>query len=116
MKQILLNHFLETTNNLSILKEMAQKVIDTLALTFIIENEVQGNVCFANSSELRTEYRETFRSVDLQNYIYATLHSMEYQETQQELSKRDLPPIPIPKDRTEFWKLVELGRELRKAH
>jgi predicted helicase len=113
MKPILSNQFLETSNNLALLKEVEQKIISTIGLIYSAENEAQGNVCFANSSELRTEFRETFTAIDLQDYSYALLHSTEYKENFSELSKENLSLITIPTDRTDFWKLVQEGKELR---
>ncbi|MBF4470022.1 type ISP restriction/modification enzyme [Flavobacterium sp. HJJ] len=116
----------------SILKLIAQKkIIDTaenqfninpkiikqsaagLGLTFVSKKEQEGSVCLADSHEVRPEFKETFTSEDLFNYIYAVIHSSKYRE---ENLKTDSQNIPIQTDSLKFWKLVQFGRELRKIH
>lgn len=53
---------------------------------------------------------------DIFDYIYASLHSPSYREKYKEFLKTDFPRIPRPKNWKEFWRLVELGRELRNLH
>lgn len=53
---------------------------------------------------------------DILDYIYAILHSPNYREKYKELLKIDFPRVPYPSDKNAFWKLVELGRELRGLH
>jgi len=50
------------------------------------------------------------------DYIYAILHSPSYREKYKEFLKIDFPRISYPTDKDSFWKLVELGRELRELH
>jgi predicted helicase len=58
----------------------------------------------------------TFAPIDLLDYIYAVLHSPSYRKQFQEFLKIDFPRIPYPADQQAFWKLVELGGELRQLH
>jgi hypothetical protein len=44
--------------------EIVKLFVDHLGLLFLSEKET-GNVCFANSSELRPEFRQSFRVIDL---------------------------------------------------
>lgn len=60
--------------------------------------------------------QKTFTPFDIFDYIYATLHSPTYRSMYDEFLKIDFPKIPYPKDKTIFYKMVELGRELRKTH
>lgn len=53
---------------------------------------------------------------DILDYIYAVLHSPQYREKYQDLLKIDFPRVSYPKDKKTFWKLAELGREIRKLH
>lgn len=53
---------------------------------------------------------------DILDYIYAVLHSPSYREKFQEFLKIDFPRVPYPENKENFWKLVELGRELRGLH
>ncbi len=96
--------------------ESISKIEENLSLTFIPENEETGNVCLANSPEVRDEYKETFAAKDLLDYVYAVLHSPEYRKQYQELPENDLPQISYPKDQYSFWKLVGLGAHLRQLH
>ena len=76
----------------------------------------EGEVCFANSPEVRPEFRQTFAPIDILDYIYAVLHSPTYREKYKEFLKIDFPRVPYPKDAATFWKLVALGGELRQIH
>ena len=97
--------------NPEIIKEIAAK----LGLEFVAEKEPEGNVCLANSSEVRDEYKTSFAPIDLLDYIYAVLHSPNYRETYKEFLKIDFPRVPFPKPET-FWQLVQLGSEIRQLH
>jgi len=87
-----------------------------LGLTFTPEKEEEGEVCFAGSSEVQSEFRQSFAPIDLLDYIYAVLHSPSYREKYKEFLKIDFPRVPYPTDAAEFWKLVALGGELRQLH
>ncbi|PZX52488.1 hypothetical protein LV84_03495 [Algoriphagus ratkowskyi] len=58
----------------------------------------------------------SFAPIDLLDYIYAVLHSPTYRETYKEFLKIDFPRVPYPEDVENFWKLVQLGGELRALH
>lgn len=60
--------------------ELAEKISKALGLIHLNKTEITGNVCFANSDELRAEFKETFTSVDLMNYEFAVLHSEKYKD------------------------------------
>ncbi|HMS42319.1 MAG TPA: DUF559 domain-containing protein, partial [Pyrinomonadaceae bacterium] len=57
-----------------------------------------------------------FAPIDILDYIYAVLHSPSYREKYKEFLKIDFPRVPFPKDAETFWKLVELGKEIREIH
>jgi predicted helicase len=57
-----------------------------------------------------------FGPVDILDYIYAVLHSPAYREKYKEFLKIDFPRVPYPKDKDTFWKLSELGGEIRRLH
>ena len=59
---------------------------------------------------------ENFAPIDLLDYIYAMLHSPNYREKYKEFLKIDFPRVPYPQDKETFWKLVELGGNLREIH
>nr|WP_025866042.1 type ISP restriction/modification enzyme [Prolixibacter bellariivorans] len=66
-------------------------------LDFTFEKEPEGNVCMANSPEVRNDYRTTFAPIDLLDYIYAVLHSPTYRAKYKEFLKIDFPRVRIPK-------------------
>src|SRR5690606_28141783 len=95
--------------------EIIKEIADKLGLAFVAEKEPEGNVCLANSSEVRDEYKTSFGHIDLLDYLYAVLHSPDYRETYKEFLKIDFPRVPYPNPET-FWKLVKLGAGIRKLH
>ncbi|MDP3352202.1 MAG: type ISP restriction/modification enzyme, partial [Flavobacteriaceae bacterium] len=105
---------LERTPNLSI--EIVEQIANGLGLIFTNEKETESNVCFANSDEVRPDFKQSFAPIDLLDYIYAVLHSPTYREKYKEFLKIDFPRVPYPKDAKIFWKLVEHGGELREIH
>ena len=64
----------------------------------------------------KSDQTNTFAPIDLLDYIYAVLHSPTYRETYKEFLKIDFPRVPYPIHAKQFWKLVELGGELRQLH
>jgi predicted helicase len=57
-----------------------------------------------------------FGPEDIFDYIYAILHSSTYRERYKEFLKIDFPRVPFTSNKELFWKLVELGREVRLYH
>lgn len=115
----------ERTPNLN--PEIVKQIADSLGLTFTNEKETEGEVCFANSEEVRPEFRQSFAPIDLLDYIYAVLHSPTYREKYKEFLKIDFPRVPYPcrdainrvctkEEIDNFWQLVQLGGELRQIH
>ncbi|WP_370566851.1 type ISP restriction/modification enzyme [Flavobacterium sp. GP15] len=96
--------------------EMVEKFADGLGLAFVNEKEPEGNLCFANNSEVRDDFKTTFAPIDILDYIYAVLHSPTYRETYKEFLKIDFPRVPYPNDLVKFWELVTLGGQLRQLH
>lgn len=89
--------------------EIVNQIANRLVLIFINEKEKDTNVCFANSDELRSEFRQSFTSIDLLDYSYAILHSSIFKKG----LNNDSQKIPIPLDSNVFWKLVQIGSDLR---
>ena len=77
------------------------------------EIEAGLGMTFTNEKE---ETENTFAPIDILDYIYAVLHSPSYRETFKEFLKIDFPRVPYPKDAETFWKLVELGGQIRQIH
>jgi len=89
----------ERTPNLD--KKIVGEIAEKLRLKFVPEKE---------------DSESTFAPIDLLDYIYAVLHSPSYREKYKEFLKIDFPRVPYPEDSKLFWKLVELGGELRQIH
>ena len=104
----------ERTPNLN--PEIVKAIASGLGLSFVNEKETEGEVCFANSDEVRAEFKQSFAPIDLLDYIYAVLHSPTYRSTYKEFLKIDFPRVPYPTDVETFWQLVKLGGELREIH
>ncbi|MCD0472378.1 type ISP restriction/modification enzyme [Flavobacterium sp. JAS] len=97
-------------NSIFINPEFMKQIAKNLDLLFVNEKESEGNVCFANSEELRPEFRQSFTTIDVLDYCYAILHSSIYQES----LKNDSQKIPVPSDCDVFWRLVQFGSDLRR--
>lgn len=85
-------------------KDVLKRFSNHLGLLFLEEQE-SGNVCFANSDEVRSEYKQSFKLIDVLNYIYAFAHSSAFKESQK---------IIITSETDLFWKLAKIGSGLRK--
>lgn len=104
----------ERTPNLK--QEIVNKIAQKLSLTFLPEKEIESNVCFANSTEIRNNFKTSFAPIDILDYIYAVLHSPTYRVKYKEFLKIDFPRVPYPKDAPTFWEMVKLGGEIRQIH
>jgi predicted helicase len=89
----------ERTPNLNL--EIIAQIEKSLDLTFVNE-KISDLKCFA--------------PIDILDYIYAVLHSPSYRETYKEFLKIDFPRVPYPTDADKFWKLVEIGTQIRELH
>jgi len=85
--------------------DIVQKISDALGLKF-----APGNDPFAKGD------RNKFTPIDLLDYTYAVLHSLDYREKYKEFLKINFPRIPYPDDAKEFRRLAKLGAELRSLH
>lgn len=88
------------TLNYDLLKQLASY----LGLSYVDEQE-SGNVCFAESPEVRPEFRLSFRTIDFLDYSYAFMHSSFYKESQK---------IIISPDVHLFWEMIRIGAGFRK--
>ncbi|PRY08381.1 N-6 DNA methylase [Pontibacter ummariensis] len=96
--------------------KLVAKFAKCINLRFVPEKEGEGRVCFADSPELRDDFKDTFAPLDLLDYIYAVLHAPSYRSKYKEFLKIDFPRIPYPTSAEQFWQLVALGGELRQLH
>ncbi|WP_291285150.1 type ISP restriction/modification enzyme [Flavobacterium sp.] len=95
-------------NGMALNPETFQFIANGYGLLFMDEKET-GNVCFAHSQELRPEFKQSCTAIDVFDLSYAILNSSLYRE---DLKINELK-IPIPQDVVVFWKLVQIGNELR---
>lgn len=84
-------------------KNVLKRFSNHLGLLFLEEQE-SGNVCFANNNEVRPEYKQSFKLIDVLDYIYAFGHSTAFKESQK---------IIITSETDLFWKLTKIGSSLR---
>jgi len=105
--------------------EIIKKIERNLGLAFLPENypvgqggvlNSFGSVCFADSPEVRVDYRLTFDPIHLLDYIYAVWHSPGYRNKKWKSQVVDHTAVPGPTNPEAFWKLVGLGGKLRKIH
>lgn len=75
-----------------------------LGLSYLSEKTPQGNLCFVNNKEMRSDFKQTFTKIDILNYISAFLHLPIH---------KDFLKIPYPKDTKAFWELVKSGAEIK---
>ena len=65
--------------------------------------------------DTQADGKTAFSPLDLLDYIYAVLHSPSYRTKYKEFLKIDFPRIPYP-TKSNFWKLVSLGSQIRQLH
>jgi len=90
--------------SVSLNSKIIKSFSDRLGLLFLSEKEA-GNVCFANSIELRPEFRQNFTAVELLDYVYAFAHSSFYKKSKK---------ITMTSEADIFWKMVKIALCLRK--
>jgi len=74
------------------------------------------NIPYNNFPEYIKNNKEQIIPEDIFNYIYAYLHSLSYREKYGEFLKIDFPRVPYPKNKEQFFNLVQLGNKLKGLH
>lgn len=87
-------------------KDVLGKIEKIIGIPFISDSYAIGAVCFANNDEVRPEFRESFNTFHVLDYINASLYKSG--------DKTNFYKIPYPEDSTSFWELVAIGAKLRK--
>lgn len=105
INKVIINNQPERVPNLNM--EIVEKIAKDLGLHFSPERPDYSK---------QTEETNQFYPEDILDYIYAVLHSPSYREKYKEFLKIDFPRVPYPNDAKTFWKLVELGRQIREIH
>ena len=83
-----------------------------LSLVNIIEKRLGIKFVEKRKHNVKTE----FDAFDLFFYIYSVLYSPSYCDKYADFLKSDFPCVPYPTNQEIFWKLVELGNELKLIH
>tara|TARA_R110001599_G_scaffold184247_4_gene377744 strand:- start:261 stop:581 length:321 start_codon:yes stop_codon:yes gene_type:complete len=90
-----------SNKNSPVIESLVAHLLKT-GLTLKADNpDGSSNVCFAESEELRPEFRNSYTSTDLVNYIHADLNNAE---------QPDLMKITYPENTAVFWDLVAQGQ------
>ena len=94
--------------------KLITKIEEILQLSFIDKEETEGNLCMAQSEEIRPDFRESFTLKDLLNYILGFSHSEEHQQKLPLFPEKGVFAVPLPQDSEEFWKMTakETGMNL----
>ncbi|HUH46551.1 MAG TPA: hypothetical protein VLZ54_05305 [Arenibacter sp.] len=92
-------------------EEMANYMSKKIGLTFETEMDAGGNVCFANSPEVRDDFKISFSPMDILNYIHGALLSIAQSKEYRSFLAVDPPGLPYPKDSVVFWESVKLDQE-----
>lgn len=88
-----------------------QQLEKILGLAYIPETPAKGRVCFAESEELRPEFKTTFTAQDLKGYLFAVTNFEHRFETG--LSDKNADGFRFPKNAEVFWEMVDEGNKLR---
>jgi predicted helicase len=80
--------------------------------------EPSSPVCYANSSELRDEFKldlpdNSITKESIFHYVYAVLHNPAYRKKYELNLKREFPRIPFYKN---FWRWAAWGKSLMNLH
>ena len=78
-----------------------------LNLQFESSQKHNLTVCYSQSPENRSDYRNQFSEIDILWYVYSYLNSEDISLYYSGTST--LFEIPFPKDASEFWSRVEIG-------
>lgn len=82
-------------------------------LNFILPKDPEGNVCMANSKEVRPEFRQNFSAVDILDYLFALSHSSKFKTAEKDYLEIH---FAAPKNAEMFWDLAQLGSKIKQIH
>lgn len=71
---------------------------------------------FSDPDPTESDERLSFGPTDVLDYVYGSVHSIQYQTAFRDRLKSDLPRIPPPVDREAFFEKGRFGRKVREAH
>lgn len=105
--------YLYPDTNVQLSTDQQQERIPNLNKEIVADIAKGLGLTFTNEKE---DTADTFAPIDILDYIFAVLHSPSYREKYKEFLKIDFPRVPYPTDVEVFWKLVELGGQIRELH
>ena len=79
----------------SFLNNMAEQ----LNLNYLEGDPLDGNICFANNSEVRPEFRTNFSKLDIVCYVSSFLTKTTFSLENEK--------IPFPKNAAAFWDIIK---------
>lgn len=83
-----------------------------IQLIFLAQGESEGRVCFAESAELRPDFRSYFTQQDLKYYILGTLAKNDIKKAENSKSFGSQTYIPYPANADEFWNNIAEGEKI----
>jgi len=75
---------------LSITPKLIAQFEKATGLTFVSDDSSDGEVCFANNADLRSEFKSIFRKSDIENYLLGLSKS------------QNIRDLTLPKDAETF--------------
>lgn len=86
------------------LNPLVISTFETKVKMHLVEEEMEGNVCFANREEVRADFRTVFTLQELLEYIFALFPPVSEKKPGKIL-------LAYPTDAEHFWELVHLGQK-----
>lgn len=105
--------YLYNERNEQLTTELKEQRIPNLNTEIVEKISKKLNLKFTNEKE---KTAGSFSPIDILDYIYGILHSSNFRIKYKDFLKTDFPRIPYPKNSETFWKLVELGSQIRQMH
>lgn len=101
--------FLEMIGRLRINPVIGEKIAISLDLTYLDDEEIEGNLCMANIEEVLPEFREICTNKDIRNYVSSILRTSDFEKIKNYGTTRI--KIPFPENSKTFWTFVEEDRQ-----
>jgi hypothetical protein len=89
------------------------EIVRRIHLAYQQEGYASTEVCYVNSPEIRPEFKVSFTTLDLADYLNGVLCAAVYRKLLQAPMYTGLVAIPYPGNGDEFWTLVQTGMHLR---
>ena len=110
-----LQHNYQTTpkNKFAINPEVIKEIETLIELPFAEEQEDINNVCFANSLEVRDDFKVSFSTLDILHYTYAVFYASAGLQDFENLDTQDTVEVVYPTDSDMFWHVTQLAKRLK---